>query len=220
MPIQPFGFDRVFHFSPAEEPARVPDKDDGFDRTGELEARLARLEEEHRSELTRVRSEAFEAGLDEARRERDAAVLASSDALNAALDDLRREFSGVSTQIAQDAATVAYEAARMLAGHATALDPGKPVAEALERALSQVARGTGLVLKVNPALREDLESRLRQRHPHELEDLSIALVDDPSLALGDARIDWTGGGLGVDAKARQKAVLAELEGLLGKGLEA
>lgn len=219
MPIQPFGFDRVFHFSTSDD-LRDAEEEPGNENASELEARLARLEEEHRSELMRVRSEAFEAGLAEARRERDAAFLASSDALNAALDDLRREFSGVSAQIAQDAATVAYEAARMLAGHASALDPGKAVDEALGRAISQVPKGTGLILKVHPDLREDLEARLQLRHPHELDDLSITIVDDPQLVPGDARIDWVGGGLAVDAKARSKAVLAELEGLLGKDIEA
>ncbi len=219
VPIQRFGFDRVFQFPPPDDLS--DEEEDTFDseKVRELEARLARLEDDHRSELMRVRSEAFQAGLDEARRERDAAVLSSSDALNAAIEDLRRDFSGVSAQIARDAAGVAYEAARMLAGHSTALEPGKAVDEALGRALSQVSKGTGLVLRVNPALREDLEARLGNRHEHELDGLSVAIVDDPKLAPGDARIDWTGGGLAVDAKARHEAVLAELEGLLGTGLE-
>lgn len=219
IPIQPYGFDRVFRFVEPDEKAESKDRQATQQQVADLEARIERMREEHKAELARARSDGFDTGLAQARREREEAMLASSDALNAALEDVRREFNGVSEQIAQDAAVVAYEAARILAGHASAIEPGKAVDEALTRVLDQVSKGMTLVLKVHPDMREDMETRLSQRDPHEQDGLKISVVADERIVQGDARIDWSGGGLAVDASARHAAVLSELEGLLSKDVE-
>ncbi|MBH0111937.1 flagellar biosynthesis protein [Novosphingobium sp. YJ-S2-02] len=220
-PIQPFSFDRVFQ-SGQREPAEVAEV--AATRLREeiaaLEARVERMAQDHAAELSRARSDGFEAGLVQARSEREEAVLAATDALHAALEEARRDFDRVSEDIARDAAVVAYQAANMLAGHAVDHDPVRAIDEALGRALDQVSRGTGLVIRINPAIREDLEKRVALRQAREQRRIDMMLVEDETIAIGDAQITWTEGGLVVDAMARRAAVLAELGGLLGPDGEA
>ena len=215
-PIQPFSFDRVFRSS-QREPVEVAEvaATRMREEIAALEARVERMAQDHAAELSRARTDGFEAGLVQARSERDEAVLAATDALHAALEEARRDFDRVSEDIARDAAVVAYQAANMLAGHAVDHDPVRAIDEALERALDQVSRGTGLVIRINPAIREDMEKRVALRQAREQRRIDMMLVEDDAIPLGDAQITWTEGGLVVDAMARRAAVLAELGGLLG-----
>ncbi|MFT4057280.1 MAG: flagellar biosynthesis protein, partial [Novosphingobium sp.] len=76
--IQPFGFDRVF-FHPVETPlVPVPGEPEIAsaaetlpeslrDRIEDLEARIERMQAEHRAELARARIDGFEAGAAQAR---------------------------------------------------------------------------------------------------------------------------------------------------------
>lgn len=213
MSIEPFGFDRVFRFTSAE----AEEKDNGkaaYEELAALEARLERMREEHAAELVRARADGFEAGLEQARHERDTALLAATDALHAGLDDVVRRFDEVTGQVGREAASVALLAAEMLAGHAVALEPARAIDEALARALDQVARGTRITVRVHPSLRAHLEQVVAARQASERRELSILVIDDPAVAPSDARIGWVEGGLGVDAGARREAVLAELAGLL------
>lgn len=213
MAIEPFGFDRVFRFASAEAEEKAGG-DAVHEQLAALEARIERLREEHAAELARARADGFEAGLEQARHERDAALLAATDALHAGLDDIVRRFDEVADHVACEAGSVALLAAEMLAGHAVQLEPARAIEEALARALDQVARGTRVTVRVHPTMREALEGVVAARQASERRTLSIIVVDDPTVAPADARIGWAEGGLGVSAEARRKAVLAELAGLL------
>ncbi|WP_395328317.1 hypothetical protein WBP06_12840 [Novosphingobium sp. BL-8H] len=219
MAIEPFGFDRVFRFASAEAEEKAGG-DAVHEQLAALEARIERLREEHAAELVRVRSDGFEAGLEQARHERDAALLAATDALHAGLDDIGRRFDDMADQVACEAGSVALLAAEMLAGHAVALEPARAIEEALSRALDQVARGTRITVRVHPTMREGLEGVVAARQASERRSLSIVVMEDQNVPANDARIGWAEGGLGVSAEARRAAVLAELAGLLGGPREA
>ncbi|WP_395391289.1 hypothetical protein WBP07_12080 [Novosphingobium sp. BL-8A] len=218
MAIEPFGFDRVFRFASAE----AEEKEGGeavHEQLAALEARIERMREEHSAELAHARTDGFEAGLAQARHERDAALLAAADALHAGLDDIARRFEDVADHVACEAGSVALLAAEMLAGHAVALEPARAIEEALARALEQVARGTRITVRVHPTMREDIERIVAMRQTSERRSQTILVVEDGNVAPADARIGWAEGGLGVDAAARRKAVLAELAGLLSSERE-
>ncbi|TCM17743.1 flagellar assembly protein FliH [Novosphingobium sp. PhB165] len=219
MSIQPFGFDRVFRFSSAE----AEEKEGGealHEELAAMEARIERMREDHAAELARARADGFEAGLAQARHERDAALLAATDALHAGLDDVARRFDEVTDLVAREAASVALLAAEMLAGHAVSLEPARAIDEALSRALEQVARSTQITVRVHPSMRELVEHVVAARQAAERRTLQVLVVEDPAVSPADARIGWVEGGLGVDAGARRAAVLAELAGLLGPGRDA
>jgi flagellar assembly protein FliH len=214
MTIQPFGFDRIFRF-PNNEPVVDERRHDELrEHVEELQARIERLHEDHVAELARARADGFEAGLEQARGERAEAMLAATDALHASIDDVERRFDAVMDQVVAEAGSVALQAAELLAGHAIAAQPARAIDEALTRALDQVARDTALSIRANPAMREDIERLVEERRARERRTLSIVVVDDETLPMGDAHIGWAEGGLNVDSAARRAAVMAELAGVL------
>lgn len=212
--VEPFGFDRVFKAN--AEPAAASGKELA-DHVHDLLARQAVMEQEQQEELARARHEAFQAGLDQARREATTALLSAADAIHAAIDDLDERFAAAIAHQSQAAADVALAAAEALAGHALGDMPLRAIDEALGRVLGQVARGTRLGLRVNPEQHDALTALLAERQRHDRRQLHLAAVPDPTIAPGDAVIFWEEGGLAVDAAARRAAVLAELDPVLNAG---
>jgi flagellar assembly protein FliH len=210
--IKPFGFDRVFHVSGSEAPdAGIPEINEQAD---DLQARIDAMEEAHRAELFRARADGFEAGLGQARREREAALLSAVDAIHAAIEQVDAYLAEVTDSITRDAAEIALAAAHALAGHAIAHSPARAIDEALGRVLHQVARGTQLTVRVHPSLLPDVQRIIADRQAHDRRKLSIATLADESTPEGDALIFWDEGGLAVDMSARNATVLAELSPLL------
>lgn len=223
--IQPFGFDRVFFHPadmpahdptplPAEPPPRETTVADLREELAEMEARIERLQADHRAELARARADGFEAGASQARAERGEALLAATDALHGALDAIEARFDTMARTMVGEAGAVALHAAELLAGHAVDTAPTRAVSEALARVLDQVAQGTALVMRVNPSMREEIAVLIDAREAKAGRPLSITVVDDVEVPDGDARIEWSAGGLNIDAEARRAAVMSELAGVL------
>ncbi|HKY82934.1 MAG TPA: flagellar assembly protein H [Sphingobium sp.] len=213
--VQPFGFDRVFRrATDPEDPPRT-NTDELQSQIAALQDRVRQLRQENEETLAAARAHAFAEGLAQAREEREEAILAAADALHMGVEDLDRDLSSMM----KEAAGLALLAAEILAGHALAREPGRAIDEALGRALTQVARGTPLHVRVHPDSLEDVERLVARRRAGERRALSITLVEDRDIAPHDAHISWGEGGLMVDAAARRAAVIREL-GLTGEEEEA
>ncbi|MBB5685273.1 FliH/SctL family protein [Sphingobium boeckii] len=213
--VRPFGFDRVFHFATADLAAKAEDAEAAAEIAG-LQREIARLMDLHEVELSQARADGFEAGLHQARTERNAALLAAVDALHGALDDIEEHLIDAADAMKEDAADVALIAAEALAGHAVATAPALAISDALGRVLRQVARGTRLDIRVNPTLVDEVERCVEARKGQERRKLSITVLPDETIAAGDARINWDEGGLAIDAAARRQAVIDEIAPLLGQ----
>ena len=211
--VKPFGFDRVFHMTGGDAPAF--DARTLNDRIDALRARIAAMEETHQEALAVAGADAFARGLEQARQERDAALLAATDAIHAAIEQIDARLADTAEAMARDAAEVALAAAYMLAGHAVAETPARAIAEALGRVLRQVARGTRLAVRVHPALADAVE-QMGEPRGSERRRVSLSVIPDDTLAEGDAVIFWDEGGLAVDAGARRQSVLAEMQALLAE----
>ncbi|WP_242148681.1 FliH/SctL family protein [Sphingomonas sp. BAUL-RG-20F-R05-02] len=209
---RPFAFDRVFAIA---EPDLSGSAGELALRLAAAEAQLAALRADHAAALATAYAEAFEAGLREGRQERDTALLSAADALQAGIEDIAERHGAVLDGLAQDAAEVALAAADMLAGHAVALAPVQAIDDAIARVLGQVARGQEVVIRVHPDLVTDIEARIADRQSRDRRRLALVVIEDITLAPGDAQIAWDSGGVVLDAAARRAAVLAELAPLLG-----
>jgi flagellar assembly protein FliH len=108
----------------------------------------------------------------------------------------------------------------MIAGRAIDAAPVETIDAAIGRALSQVARGTELEIRVHPDLIEAIEARIADRQSRDRRKLNLNVVGDVTITVGDAMIGWEQGGLALDATARRQAVLDELETLLPSGAGA
>lgn len=210
--VERFAFDRIFT-TPTSESATVPSGDMLLEISA-LRAELALLRSDVEAQVSLARAQGFEAGLAQARAERDVALLSAVDALHAGIESLDERFDDVSRRVTGEAAEIALAAADMIAGRAIDAAPAEAIDAAIGRALSQVARGTELEIRVHPDLIEAIEARIADRQSKDRRKLHLTVVGDVTLAVGDALIGWEQGGLALDANARRKAVLEELETLL------
>jgi len=209
--VERFGFDRIFAVPPGRS---APIGPDAALEVATLRAELALLKSEQESALALARAQGYETGLAQARAEREVALLSAVDALQAGIEVIDAQFAEVSERVTGEAAEIALAAADMIAGRALETAPGAAIDEAIGRALSQVARGTELLVRVHPDLLEDIEGRIADRQSRDRRKLNLIVVPDADIPVGDARIGWEEGGLALDAAARREAVLTELETLL------
>ncbi|AQR75772.1 flagellar assembly protein FliH [Sphingomonas sp. LM7] len=210
--VERFAFDRIFS-TPASESATIPSGDMLLEISA-LRAELALLRSDIDAQVNLARAEAFEAGLAQARAERDVALLSAVDALHAGIEALDDRFEDVSKRVTGEAAEIALAAADMIAGRAIEAVPAETIDAAIGRALSQVARGTELEIRVHPDLIEAIEGRIADRQAKDRRKLNLTVIGDVTIAIGDALIGWEQGGLALDATARRQAVMEELETLL------
>jgi flagellar assembly protein FliH len=205
--ITPFAFDRIFSLPKAGTASETEDSPQVIALTAELELLKLQIE----TGVAVARAEGFEAGLIQARGETASALLAATDALHASIETVEGEFEAIEQRLSKAAADVAMAAADGLAARALQADPTLAIDEAIARVLTQVARGQELQVHVNPALAEQMEALIVSRQSRERRRLSLTLIPDPALVIGDALISWTQGGLALDAAARRAAILAELD---------
>ena len=213
--IRPFAFDRVFAMPSAMDAAARPE--DLQLQIATLEAEAALMRVEHERTLAVARAEAFEAGLDQARGERETALLSAADALHASIEAIDARMDEVTRAVSEDATEVALAAAELIAGRMLADEPAAAVDGAIGRVLKQVARGQELVVRVHPSLLPEVERLVAVRQSGDRRRLNLHVVSDETLTLGDAHIEWDQGGLSLDAEARREVVRAELDTLLPRG---
>jgi flagellar assembly protein FliH len=210
--VQKYRFDRVFT---SLEPERgEAGKADLAARAAILQAELDLMRDERDRAIALARAEGYEAGLADARTERETATLAAVDALQAAIEEFDQGLEELGKASRADAAELALAAAELIAAQVIENVPGKAVDEAITRGLRQVARGTHLNVRVSPELRPEIERLVAERIAGERRALSIQVFSDATLAPGDALIGWDEGGLSLDAAARRAAIAEELEPLL------
>lgn len=210
----PYGFDRVFAAGLGEAANANVAEADLAARIEALEGELEQVARGRVSELAAARVDGFNAGLSQARGERETAVLAAIDALHAAIESLDVRIDDTTSAIAADAAEVALAAADILAARALAATPCAAIDDAIGRVLRQVAPGQELEVRVHPSLVGEMERLIDLRQSQDRRRLNLSVCGEDGLSVGDARVGWDEGGLALDANARRVSLLAELEGLL------
>lgn len=210
--IKPFAFDRIFAIAGPAAPGRQVE--DLQFQIAALEAETQRLRDDQDAMLALARADGFEAGVTQARGERETAYLAAADALQASLEVMEDRLADVFTQVQQDATELALSAAEVLAARALAEAPAGAIDAAIGRVLKQVARGQELMVRVHPALMAEVERLIAERQAGDRRRLDLHVYGDETLAEGDARIEWDQGGLVLDAAERSRAIRSELSSLL------
>jgi flagellar assembly protein FliH len=201
---RPFAFDRVFAMPPGGDRRQsAPD-------VAALQAEIDLLKLQLETAVTVARVEGFEAGLAHARGETSAALLSATDALHVSIEAVEEEYAAIEERLSKTAAEVAMAAADGLAARNLDIDPTLAIDAAIGRVLQQVTRGQELHVHVHPDLIDPMEALIAARKNGERRRLSLTLVADPKLAVGDALISWEQGGLALDAAARRNAILTEL----------
>jgi flagellar assembly protein FliH len=206
---RPYAFERVFEFNTLDT-ERGPQ--DQALQILSLKAELAQHLANAERALAEARAQGFAAGLEQARRERDAALVKAETMLIDGIARLEDMFVATETRVAAAATEVAMVAAEAIAARAIAADPAQAIDEAIGRVLGQIGFRESLHIHAHPSLVEPLQALIDNRVIRTQRPLAIALHADPALPLGDAHILWDAGGLHLDVAARRAAV-SELLGL-------
>ncbi|QAY76637.1 FliH/SctL family protein [Sphingosinicella sp. BN140058] len=212
--IKPFAFERVFSQAASSDAA----KPDAMILQGEMEtlrAQIERLELEKDMALAQARADGVQAGLAEARAERETAMLAAIDALQAGIEQIAEEVGDAVAKATAEAAELALATADLLAGRAIAAAPAETIDAALGRVLEQLGRNPRLQIRVHPSLVEEMERLVAARQAGERRRMHLHVAPDDTIPIGDTLISWDEGGLRLDMDARRNAVREELDGILG-----
>lgn len=204
MSIQTYSFDRCFSSSD------VNIADFALDAQA-LRTELAALSEDRDREIARARSEGFEAGLTQARQDRDEAILAAIDALQAGIEIEQDDRERTLHTITQQAAELGLAAAELLAGRAIEADPGQAIDLAIGKILLEITRGSEITVRVHPDLSDEVELRIAARQNEDRRKLNLHVVGDAKIEHGDAALEWDCGAMNLDAAARKAAIEAEME---------
>lgn len=211
--IKPFAFERVFSQAASADAA----KPDPMILQGEVETLRAQLERvglDKEMALAQARAEGVQAGLAEARAEREAAMLAAIDALQAGIEQIADEVGEAVAKATAEAAELALATADLLAGRAIAAAPAETIDAALGRVLEQLGRNPRLQIRVHPSLVEEMERLVAARQAGERRRMHLHVAPDDTIPIGDTLISWDEGGLRLDMDARRQAVREELDGIL------
>ena len=112
-------------------------------------------------------------------------------------------------RIEAQSARLAFAFARRLAGSLLKDHLTAPLADAFRALLADLRCDERIVVAVHPSLVEAFDAELGGMLAGHRAALNLSVVGDPTLAPGDGRIDWDGGGLVLDAAVFERR-LADL----------
>lgn len=211
VPILPWRFDRDFA-TPSPGSKVTGCMAEG--QVSPLQAELDALRATQAKALAAARAEGYAEGLAAATAGQQSALLSAIDALQAAMEDASAWRAEREESLSGDAAQLALAAADFLAGTAIGLAPASAIKEALTNVMQQVPRSEEVRLTVHPELVAPMEAHLGLLQSQDRRKLAVHILADAGLAKGDARFDWHGGGMELDAGLRRAAIAAELQALL------
>jgi len=151
---------------------------------------------------SKARAEGIKAGQVRAAEAMAAATQALTDALKHALASMHAEIE----TMRQEAAIIAFAAARKLAPMAIASLPTGDVEAALREAIHQAVGEPRVVLRASQAVVEAISHKLEEIAREEGFEGRIVTKADPGFAGADCRIEWRGGGAERNLSMLEEAV--------------
>lgn len=150
-------------------------------------------------DMARARQEGAQAGRDEAIRDMAGALeqrlAAAMDAINTRIAELHDAFAADKEERSRDAIAVAAVIVRKLF---PALNMDKAMAEIEHMIVEAMKRTSGaptLIVRVPSALQAEVEKRARELAALRGREGTVSILPDGSLADGDVRVEWEGGGM-------------------------
>ena len=208
---QPFRFATHFVDPPQDDDLPITDAALAL---AAVRAEMEALRADQAVALARARSQAYIEALEQVRAEREQALVAAWDRVHCAWEEFEERRDTMIERLRAEAGALALSIGEALAAKALADAPGAAIDQAIGRILGQIARGQEVTISVRPDLVNDMEARIATRQAGDRRRLNLVVLRDEALPMGDAHLRWEGGGLRLDAAARQHAIHAEL-GTLG-----
>ena len=186
--VQKFTFDLDFDAPEEPEEAEIEEVEE------EPEEEIPTFSEE---ELEQARAEGFEAGKEEGRREAADAteqkLLEAIEKACAELSEIYNTQTAANREIGREMVSVSTAIAKKMFPDLNARNALGEVERVVQETLKAVTEEPRIQIMVNPELREPLTERLGTMTHRAGFEGKVFVNPDPSMALGDCRIEWSNG---------------------------
>lgn len=176
---------------------------------GDLQSELARVRNEKETLVALAHQEGLRLGLEQARSEIQASLLAAADCVNDALENIGEQITSRFETVVRDSAGLAFVVGEHLAAQVLSSEPLSVIEGALNAVLAEMHKLTDLEIEVHPSLVAPLEHALKSNSAANRK-LNLMIYPDERLQPGDAQISWGEGGLKIEAAARRSVLLEAL----------
>jgi flagellar assembly protein FliH len=179
-----------------------------------LHKELEKAQDDISSLLTQAREEGVKEGVEQARGELTASLLAATDSIHAAIEQFGASIDDRFDTVVRDCASLLLVGVEFLAGRAIDASPIETVSSAIAELLGQMHQFHDIDVEVHPSLVEPLQRKFSLipavgRNAYRLE-----IIGNADLVPGDAQLSWGTGGLKIDLETRRAALLDTLAILL------
>jgi flagellar assembly protein FliH len=116
-----------------------------------------------------------------------------------ALDRLARGLAAVESRLETESVALAAAVARKLAPELVSREPFAEIAALTTECFKQLAAAPHVVVRVNDALHETAHTRLDEIAKSRGFEGRVVVLAEPSIAIGDCKIEWADGGVVRDA---------------------
>lgn len=174
----------------------------------DLEAQLEQALVDMRVLVEQARVEGEKVGLEQARREIPASVLAATDAIQSSIEQLGESVERRFETVVRDSASLALATGEFLAGQALRTAPLGPVTSAIAELLGEMHQLQTIDVEVHPTLVEPLQANFPRAEEASRKTCEINVYGNAEISLGDALLSWGAGGLKIDGPTR-RATIAE-----------
>jgi flagellar assembly protein FliH len=128
------------------------------------------------------------------------------DQIGDALDRLARGLAAVEDRLETEAVELAAAIARKLAPELVLREPFAEIATLATECFNQLAAAPHVVVRVNDALRETARVRLDEIAKSRGFEGRLVVLAEPTIAIGDCKIEWADGGVVRDAGKTDAAI--------------
>lgn len=179
-----------------------------------LHQELDQTQEELRVLVDQAREEGIREGLEQARGELAAALLAATDSIHAAIEHLGESIDHRFESVVRDSTGLVLVAGEYLAGRAMVAAPLDTISLAISGLLAQMHQLHDIEVEVHPSLVEPLRISFPDAPVGARKSCRLEIIGNADLVPGDAQISWGSGGLKIDLAARRTTLLDTLAVLL------
>lgn len=180
------------------------------DLEGQLEQTLVDL----RVLVEQARVEGERAGLEQARREIPASVLAATDAIQSSIEQLGESVERRFDAVVRDSASLALATGEFLAGQALRTAPVGAVTAAIGELLGEMHQLQTIDVEVHPTLVETLQANFPRAEEASRKTCEINIYGNAEISIGDALLSWGAGGLKIDGPTRRTTIAETLAVIL------
>lgn len=174
----------------------------------------ARIEAEREAIQAVARAEGFEAGLAQARGERDAAIRTALTAIVGDIGQGVAKVDALRAELAGQAVELALALAEAIAGHSLAQAGLSDIETIVAQVLAEQIEAPRLVIRIGAGLLDDVRQRVEAEASAMHFEGRLIFQPEPAFGPGDCVIEWADGGVRHVAAERRAAIEAQVRDFL------